>query len=336
MKVVSPVVALLSVVLSIPSIDINPEDEINRNIPKLSTNEVYGPFDGSEDVTARFYLVGGDTFRFNISFTFSYNETHAIYSTSTYSLSALFNGKNYFDYVLPIKNRMRLNGITIDVSLEGTLNNGSDSFSIVLYPTTTETIYSYNYRNNTYSIQNRVFKITRNKVYSKEQVNFKDTIDYITNSRVNALEIDEISFKYTSNFSLRNLSANHYISFEDEKEIFPNISTSSDKANFPIKIKQTNSDISLSYNFNYYFDDKTYIMYESNPSSLGIKAKEVDRVYAGDKYLKDLELVDINIILNNVLLSGTTIIIPIQFLKDKNRVGYCNNSNNCIVGGIRE
>ena len=77
-------------------------------------------------------------------------------------------------------------------------------------------------------------------------------------------------------------------------------------------------------------------MYVVKPILFFNKLISVDEIYSSDQHLLDLELIDINVVLNHVLLSGTTIIIPLQFIKDKNRVGYCSTSSNCIIGGIKE
>lgn len=310
--------------------EIVPVDPGLTNIthPLISTG-VYGPFDGTTNPTLRFQLNRSGA-GFNAILSFYYYDTGTRYGTKKYDLDEVVTN-NAFDVSFVLKNRMA-NGVSVRVSTEYKSETNVKSTNIVLYPTTSDKIYSYNYRNTSYNISNRAFKIENNAVYTDEKVNFKDTIDYLTNDIENAIDVSEISFTHISKLPLNDTSGYLYIEDEDNS-LFPNLEHSDNGVKFPIKAVKNSNDVSLVTNFTYYYNKLTLAMAKTKLNANFISTK---KIYIKKTMMSSLENKTIYVRLPSILKSGTTIEIPLQFIKDKNFVGLCSDSNHCIIGGIKE
>lgn len=318
-----------------PIIDI--DDNLIEDVPTLSTSTFYGPFDGSNNHIVKFY-VSDKTMQCTLDISFSYINTGAVYYSQRSALSDLLNNNDYFNLTLFLKNRMQYGGVLFKIKIYNTKNVLKDTIDIKIYPTNTETIYAYNYRNKNYEIENRVFKVSNNQVFSKEVISFANTIDYITNSKSNYLVLDEISFDYYSDLSFPNYTLNDYISIEDNDEIFPFLSRNNEnEVLFPISLTRNGNSVFFQNNFEYFYDRSSFEMYESLPSNTNYSnLARTNQIYIKDNKKTELELTNLNIVINSLPRSGGKIVIPLTFLKDRNFIGYCDDSNHCIIGGIRE
>ena len=307
------------------------DEEINL---KISTDTYYGPFDGENNQLVKFN-VSGFTSIYSILVEYRYNDAgESKYGEASGRLNTLLNGNKYFYLNLELKNRMKSAGVNITFSFLVD-DEIKLSFKVVLYPTSNEIIHSYNYRNKDYTISNRVFKITNNVVYYDEKVNFIDTIDYITNSRSNYLDFSEISFAYKSIFDWDD-NVDSYLVIKDIDNIFPYlIKDIKHEVRFPLIAKRENDAITFMNNDFYFYSPTTYEIARNRDKEHDIKII-TDKIYINPTKYSLLENANIYIYCSNLLKSGPSVKIYLQFLKDRNFIGYCTNSNYCIEGGIRE
>ena len=311
---------------------IDPEEPVEITHPLVSTVGAFGAFNGStnQNVTFKLNESGGS---FNLVLNFLYLNTGNKYGSKTYDLDTVTTNNYQFNVNFLLKNRMT-NGVIVRVSTEYKYTTNVKMFDINLYPTITDTIYSYNYRNNSYNISNRAFAIEDNVVYSSETVNFKDTIDYLTNDISNSFDVSEIVFTHNSKLPLNSTGGYLYIEDEDSA-LFPNLDHVDNGVKFPIKTRKNanTNDVYLESNFTYYYNNLTLDM---SKTKVNANYQSTNRIFIKKTMMSALENKTIYVRLPSILKSGTTIEIPLQFIKDKNFVGLCSDSNHCIVGGIKE
>ena len=333
MKFIS-VGALVSVALVMPGYQIDPYiEETPTNLPTISTETYYGPFDGTKNIEVRF-KPNEMLKNTEIKFEYSYNSNGNVYAIQTHYLEDIVGDDGYFTKNFILQNRMGFNGVNVKVTVYNTKWNLERSFDIPIYTTISETINSVLYRNNPYTISNRVFKVIDSEVYTTETLSFKNTIDYLTNDYDNSIPLNEISFYCNTELPISYEGAKIYIQ-DDDSSIFPFLTHTDGYVAFPIKVTKTGDEVVIDTDFTYYYSTLTLEM-KRNRRKDDVYYTSTHKIYIPKNQLKKLEEATLYIEFPNFLVSGTSIHMPLQFFKDRNYIGFCSDSNHCILGGIKE
>ena len=338
MRIANLIIAGITATIGASKIDLNPnfppipvvydDDEV---IISFYTESYYGAFsnDYNETVTFKF---SEKTSRHYFYARYYNNQTNALLVSDSYKLSDYVGSDLTLNYTIKSKGKLFNEGLRIDFSTETSDGKEKTIRSIVLYPTTNDTIYSYQYVNNAYIIDNRIFKIERNSIKNRESVRFENTIDYLTNDVNNAIDISEVTFTYDEGFPLINKESNKYLKILDLDNIFPYLTKDSNGyIKVPLICVQNGKDITLKFKNNFYY----------NPSTLDLSFTsrngfiETDKFYIPKGKLKLLENATFAVEMPQFGRSFVNIIIPLTFIKDRNYLGLCSDSSHCIIGGIR-
>ena len=261
------------------------------------------------------------------------NRTNALLVNESYKLSDYVEPDKTMEYSIKSKGKLNNDGLRIVFSTENSSGLEKKSKTIRLYPTTNETIYSYQYVNTAYVVDERIFKIESESIKTKESVRFENTIDYLTNDVYNAIDISEVTFTYEEGFYLINRVSNNYLKILDLDNIFPYLTRDSNGYIYiPLECVQNGKDITLKFKNHFYF----------NPSTLDISTYErsgfveTEKFYIPKGKLKLLENATFAVEMNDFGRCKFNIRIPLTFVKDRNYLGLCNDSSHCIIGGIKE
>ena len=292
----------------------------------------YGPFSSEYNVMTTFSF-STTTDRHYFCVKYYNNRTNALVVNESYKLSDYLDANNRLEYTVKCKDRLNGDGLRIVFSTENSSGKEKRTKTVVIYPTSPETIYSYQYVNTAYIVDQRIFKITNDKTYTKESVRFENTIDYLTNDVYNAIDISEVTFTYDEGFNLINKGFNKYLKILDLDNIFPYLTKDSNGyINIPLECVQNNKDITLKFKNSFYY----------NPSTLDISTysrsgfTKTDKFYIPKGKLKLLENATFAVEMNDFGRCKFNIIIPLSFIKDRNYLGLCSDSSHCIIGGIKE
>ena len=292
----------------------------------------YGAFTNEANATVKFKFAKTNEKHYFCARYYNYR-TNAMLVDDSYKLSDYLESDLTMEYTIKCKSRLNNDGLKIVFSTENSAGKERTSKSVLLYPTNSDTIYSYQYVNKAYTIDNRIFKIESNTIKSKESVRFENTIDYLTNDANNAIDISEVSFTYDEGFTLVNKTSNKYLKILDLDNIFPYLTKdASGYIKVPLKCVQSGKDITLKFKNHFYY----------NPSTLDISFtgrsgfKETDKLYIPKGKLKLLENATFAVEMPSFGRSKFKIVIPLNFVKDRNYLGLCSDSSHCIIGGIRE
>lgn len=340
MRIVNLIIAGITTTIGVTKADLNP-DPIIPPVPSVQdTEEViinffnesyYGAFSNEYNGTAKFKFTG-KTDRHYFCARYYNNRTNALLVNESYKMSDYVESDLTMEYTVKCKNRLYNDGLRIDFSTETSAGKEKMLKSVVIYPTIKDTIYSYQYVNSAYAIDNRIFKIEANSIKVRESVRFENTIDYLTNDVNNAIDISEVTFTYEEGFPLIGKESGKYLKILDLDNIFPYLTKdSSGYIKVPLICVQNGKDITLKFKNHFYFKPSTLdISFTSRSGFI-----ETDKFYIPKGKLKLLENATFAVEMPEFGRSMTNIVIPLTFVKDRNYLGLCNDSSHCIVGGIR-
>ena len=311
---------------------INPIDIDNEIFVNFTTDDYYGAFsnDSNSNITLKF----STTTRRHYLYVKYYNyRTNSLLVSESYKLSDYLNSNLTMSYTIKCKGKLNSDGLFIVFSTENTEGTEKTTKSVLLYPTNNDTIYSYQYVNSAYTISNRVFKLVTNGVRSKESVRFENTIDYLTNDSSNAIDISEVTFTYNEGYNLVNKGVNKYLKILDLDYVYPNLTRDvNNYINIPLECVQNGKDISMKYKNHFYYNPSTLDMSFTSRSGY----VETDKFYIPKGKLKILENATFTVDMPSFGRSEFNIVIPLNFVKDRNYLGLCGDSSHCIIGGIKE
>ena len=335
MKVVNALLAGISIVVGLhkelpddsPFIDLS-----NGLIIDFYNESYYGPFSSDADGYVIFKFSSTSN-RHYFCAKYYNNRTNALVVNESYKLSTYLEEDLIMSYSVKTKDRLNSDGLRIVFSTENSSGKEKKEKTVIIYPTTPETIYSYQYVNTTYTIDQRIFKVASDTIYTKESVRFENTIDYLTNDVYNAIDISEITFTYEEGFDLINKKSNKYLKILDLDNIFPYLTKDSNGyISIPLECVQNNKDITLKFKDQFFYNPLTLDM--SFYGRTGFN--KTDKFYIPKGKLKLLENATFAVEMNNFGRCKFNIIIPLSFIKDRNYLGLCSDSSHCIIGGIKE
>lgn len=301
--------------------------------PYITTQIVYGPFDGTKDEIISLQA-HGDYADCRLYVTYK-NEKHGTTLASEKSLLSYYSpdSEGVFNYTLRTSGRINGDGLRVIFNLSKTKGEGAIQ-EILLYPTNPKTIYSYQYRSSPYKGENNVFKIEGiNSIRNYEEYQFENTVDYVANSPENYLDISEVSFTYDNGNELINLDENTFLRFKDNDGLFPLLTPDEDGyMNIPLRLVQNGEDINFEFKGPFYY--RPIFNYISLTS--GVRLQKTSYFLLPKGGFKGMESYDLFIQMNDFGRLKNKVIIPLSFFKDRNYIGLCTDSSYCIVGGIRE
>ena len=318
--------------IDVPSLPPNPNIPDGTTIIDFYNESYYGAFsrENNDMVTFKFSSTS-DRHYFCVKY--YNNRTNALVVNETYKLSDYLESNLTMEYTIKSKDRLNNDGLKIVFSTENASGKEKKEKTVVIYPTYKETVYSYQYVNTAYTVDQRIFKIGTDTVYTKESVRFENTIDYLTNDAYNAIDISEVTFTYEEGFKLINKSVDKYLRILDLDNIFPYLTKDSNNyISIPLECVQNNKDITLKFKNHFYYNQTTLDI--STYSRSGFK--ETDKFYIPKGKLKLLENATFAVEMKDFGRCKFDIVIPLTFIKDRNYLGLCSDSSHCIIGGIKE
>ena len=334
MKTVNLILTSVSTIIGAFKFDINAPiiDITGDTIINFYNESYYGAFFNESNSMVKFKFSSvTDRHYFCVKY---YNQrTNALLVNESYKMSDYLESDRTMEYTIKCKGKLNNDGLRIVFSTENSTGGEKNSKTIRLYPTANETIYSYQYVNTAYVVDERIFKIESESIKSRESVRFENTIDYLTNDAYNAIDISEVTFTYEEGFDLVNKGSNNYLKILDLDNIFPFLNKDSNGYIYiPLICVQNGKDITLKFKNHFYF----------NPSTLDISTYgrtgfiETEKFYIPKGKLKLLENTTFAVEMNNFGRCKFNIRIPLTFIKDRNYLGLCSDSSHCIIGGIKE
>lgn len=292
----------------------------------------YGAFSNEYNSMVSFYF-SSTSDRHYFCAKYYNNKTNALVINESYKLSDYLDSNLKLEYTIKCKDRLYEGGLKIVFSTETSVGKEKTTKKVTIYPTITDKIYSYQYVNTAYKVNNRIFKMDLFGTYTSESVQFENTIDYLTNDAYNAIDISEVTFTYERDMDLINKDADKYLKILDLDNIFPYINKDENGYIYiPLKCVQNKSDITLKYKNHFYYNPETLEISTYYRSGF----EQTDRFYVPKGKLKLLENATFAVEMNDFGRSKMNIVIPLTFIKDRNYLGLCSDSSHCIIGGIKE
>ena len=234
-----------------------------------------------------------------------------------------------FDIALPIKNRLRTDGLRI--AFEHYLKKEIYySDEAIIYPYQKKYVNISGFRKEPYISKGNYLKIVDHKVYTDEVFNFTNLNEFLTVETNNKLDFSSVVFKYDS---FDPFFCNHItLHIKDHNNVFPYLQTSNQMVTLKMKYTQIEDDIYLDLDEQLYVNKYTLEMARDPMSnfietnSLFIPSNKEDE-FMGDEV--EIKLFDIG-------YSEVDFTMPFNFYFSKKYVGECYESDYCIHGGIKE
>ena len=236
-------------------------------------------------------------------------------------------------YTIDLLSNMGPKGISVVASIYQNYNIYSTSFTLL--PKVVSSIVSTEYKNKPYEINGTTLLINRSGVpqYPTEYFSFKDTVDYLTVTEDNILDLSEITFEHPEEFALKNTNTGHYLKIKDVNNLFPYMDKNADDIiSIPLKITKEGSYVYMSFRDQMYVNKKTLQMSFRRRTGYTVTRD----FYINPDIIPQIGENDIWIELSKVGQNDTDIIIPLHFPVDKNFIGMCFDSQYCFTGGIKQ
>ena len=312
--------------LTISAIDIDP--------PIINTRPVYS----SETILSKF--TGDENLVWPISYTISKNNNHklivSLYNavndsflySKTYS-AAINVSNNILNVDLPIKNRLKADGLKIvfEYALKTSVYQTEQT---IIYPYSKQYINIAAHRNDPYAFHGNYLAIDEGKLYSDEEFNFSNLNEYLSVSQNNKIDLSNISFKYDGYGDYFCDDVTLYIN--DYNNVFPNLKKVDGLIPLKMKYSQIDDEVSLG------LDELLYVNLDNLDMSSTMLANytQTDVFYVPINKEELLSGDDIYILMTGSGHSESNFTLPFDFYYSKKYVGECYESDYCIHGGVKE
>lgn len=236
---------------------------------------------------------------------------------------------NYIPYnvtfTLPLSSVYDEDGLSITLKINhqnGTLY----SKTITIYPSEKDVINPFNYTLTPF--ESRVLKghFQESKVVeNKEKLYFSDFKDYFLDDVYYRINLNQFTFAYefpNSTFIYKNA----YMTINDKLEYFDNLTG----GKIPLKITENNGEISVIFKFIMYVDP-TLLEMNLLPKT-GYVA--TNNFYLPVNKMSDINGMSLSFEINEIGYNKTTIKWDMIYDPTTNKIGPCQNSEYCIVGGV--
>ena len=252
-----------------------------------------------------------------------YNLSNSLISRTTFNLT-----NEYREFKLPFKNRINVAPLTYEMTFtyndkpagqySGTVKKASRQKYIVSGGTITN--------------EDVCFGFYRNQLCKSETYNFENSNEYITIDDHSKLDLSSYSFTYSPIYNFK--SDEMYLEIIDYENIYPNLDKNED--NLTIRVPLKTKIVSARYTFDY--DASMYV----NPQTLEMSTRQIsgyeqsNALYVPIFSQSKLQNNEIKIHLIGAGFDKSDITIPLKYIFDSNYFGFCDDSDYCIHGGIRE
>lgn len=286
--------------------------------------EAVGPFSGEEDIEFYVYcdMPGYVT---NCQAFLRYRNQNKLYASSTFKVGYVNSGDST-PCTLVLDGRMDDGGVNLTFVLE----NGPTYETFI----TKYECLSFNaskYKSEPLYLYNKFLFLNNNHFVDVEYFNFSNTSDYISIDKKNAFDFKELSFLYSPYLSFKAESA--YLQIMDYENIYPKLHTGTNKLiQVPLEYTQTIDKISFTCKSDMYV----------NPTTLEMRrlpAFEFEKT--NDFFVpltKEEKMVNnqVGILLKGAGYDKSEIYIPLEFYDYQKLMGFCFDSDYCIVGGVKQ
>ena len=236
---------------------------------------------------------------------------------------------NTFNISLPIKNRLKADGLRIQFEhyISGSVRHTNSG---VIYPYKKEYINVNAYRNEPFIVKGVYLRIKSYEFLTDETFDFTELNEYLSVGANNKLDFSYLRFKYDAygDYSCGDI----YLHIKDYKNVFPHLQNNNQEISIKMKYEQNEGDICLSLDQEMYVNKTTLEMYASPYSNT--EATSDLFIPAGKE--EDFADDDIYITMEDSGYSLTDFTLPFNFYYSKKYFGECYNSDFCIEGGIKE
>lgn len=234
-----------------------------------------------------------------------------------------------FDISLPIKNRLRMDGlrITFEHSLKSEIYEFEEA---IIYPYQKQYVNISGYRKEPYTAKGNCLKIVDYKVYTDEMFNFTNLNEYLTVESNNRLDFSSVVFKYDSPdpFSCSHITLN----IKDYNNVFPYLQSNNQMVTLKMKYTQIGDDVYLDLDEKLYVNKYT-LEVARDPMSNFV---ETNNLFIPTNKEDDFMGDEVEIKMLDVGYSELDFTMPFNFYFSKKYIGECYESDYCVHGGIKE
>ena len=291
-----------------------------------------GPFNINESPTVRFYV--HNIREGNYVYVYYYYGTNTNYVIrNRVKPGTIVNGVATIDYTLQFQNRLLDQGMHLSFQVTDTSSTANvlAKQDIYIYPFAQELSVSVSQlpQKELFLNQNTFHFLSDGTVINEERMNFKNTIDSLSNTSDNVLDISELSFTY--NETIPNFSK-AYLFIEDLHNIFPYISKDSDSYfKIPLSMSKVGEDIYFDYQGSFYYQPDSLEMSITPRGGF----KQTQTFYLPVSIDESFESNDMYVFLEDFGYCKSDIKIPLRFYLEKQYLGLCDLSSFCIKGGLK-
>ena len=277
------------------------------------------------DYDLSLFSSGGDA---NVELKVYNARTNALVVVQNYPLTLPSNESENITITLPLKNRLKDDGLKIE--LEFRLIKDRKRTSGIIYPYFERNYNANDYKRNPLTISGVIFNVKKSEIVTEESFYFSDTVDYLSRGDRNNIDFSEVYFNYEEGFDFNCDAVEYHI--KDYANIYPHLKKTNDEIVLMMKYEQNGSTIGVSLN------EKLYVNQESLDMAY---VKLPGYVATRDLYLpvgkeSDFANDDSYILLKGAGHSKCNISIPFTFYLYKKLLGQCYEADYCITGGILE
>lgn len=264
---------------------------------------------------------------YNLVARFYNNVTNALLFSTSFNDEINSQGKTYtINY--PLKYHLNGNGLRFEYALS--YGTKTLTWSGLLYPYSEIVINATQYKNTTYTTENRFIKVETGGVITGESFNFDNYNEYLSKNLDNSIDFSSVLINYLHKYEFHYLKAEYHI--KDYNNVYPLLRKENNEVVIDMAVSNNDGELSFSINEDLYVKQDTLEMATTKLANY----TKTDILYIPIGKQELLEENDSYILLKEAGYSAIDIILPLSFYFNKKIVGQCFDSDYCIEGGIRE
>ena len=249
--------------------------------------------------------------------------SHKANEGTVYSKKVAVNTQEYFTE----------KGVDISLGIKNSANNTYiKRVSFTLSPIVSKSINPLKDKLRDYTSETYAYKCVNSKDYFMGcYYDFRELEDYIESNIFHKLDLSNQKFRFVSDFPFEYQSAN--LKFLDIHNLFPDYGRNEDGYKLiPLRLNFDGEYITYSYGVDFYYDKETYRMCDYAKKNY-LKTNDFYFPLNGRSLLNDYIFI---VEIEHLGKALTNITYELSFYSGRNLIGPCDNSDFCIVGGIRE
>ena len=177
------------------------------------------------------------------------------------------------------------------------------------------------------------FGISLNVITNAESYDFTDTNEFITIDSQSRLDLSEFTFSYSPRMMFK--AKEMYLEIVDYENIYPNLVKADGNKTIRIPLSKTIVDrqfLRFSINKQMYVNQSTLEMSEVMLPGY----TQTDSLYVPLSKQGKMQNNEINIYFHESGFDLSDIRVPLTFYTERNYFGFCDDSDYCIHGGIKQ